>query len=124
LTTNPLTYKKEPNSGDLDILVLPKSEDAKDILEALEEFVFGSLDLKLTDFTTPDKVVQLGASPVRVDIATSITGVSWEEAAAGWVKGSFGDISVSYLGRKEFIQNKRTLGRKKDMADLEALGEE
>ena len=80
--------------------------------------------MKVTDFTTPDKVVQLGISPVRVDIVSSITGVSWEEAAAGLVKGPFGDISVSYLGRKEFIQNKRALGRKKDMADLEALGEE
>jgi len=120
-----LAYHGVPRyTGDLDILVRPESENAKEILEALEEFGFGSLDLKVTDFTTPDKVVQLGVSPVRVDIVTSITGVSWEEAAAGLVKGSFGDISVSYLGRKEFIQNKRALGRKKDMADLEALGEE
>jgi len=34
------------------------------------------------------------------------------------------DISVKYIGRKEFISNKRATGRKKDLADLEALAEE
>ena len=36
----------------------------------------------------------------------------------------YGDISVKYIGRDAFISNKRSTGRKKDMADLEALGEE
>ena len=34
-----------------------------------------------------------------------------------------GDIAVYYIGRKEFVTNKRTVGRKKDLADLEALSE-
>jgi hypothetical protein len=68
--------------------------------------------------------VQLGVPPVRVDIVTSLTGVSWEKAASGQVEGKYGDVTVHYLGKKEFILNKRALGRKKDLADLEALGEE
>jgi hypothetical protein len=40
------------------------------------------------------------------------------------VKGPFGDLAVYYIGREEFILNKRALGRKKDLADLEAVGEE
>jgi hypothetical protein len=28
------------------------------------------------------------------------------------------------LGRAEFIRNKKTVGRKKDLADIEAIGEE
>jgi hypothetical protein len=32
-------------------------------------------------------------------------------------------VPVSYLGRNELIKNKRALGRKKDEADIEALGE-
>jgi|GEM_PF-4619186 len=39
------------------------------------------------------------------------------------VAGRYGDIDVHYLGRAQFIQNKRAVGRKKDLADLEALGE-
>ena len=69
-------------------------------------------------------MVQLGVVPVRVDLVTSITGVSWEEAISGRVEGMYGDVPVYYIGRRQFIANKKTLGRKKDLADLEALGEE
>jgi hypothetical protein len=31
---------------------------------------------------------------------------------------------VHYIGKKEFILNKRAIGRKKDLADLESLGKE
>ena len=37
--------------------------------------------------------------------------------------GAYGDLQVHYLGRNEFIRNKRAIGRKKDLADLEAIGE-
>lgn len=54
----------------------------------------------------------------------SITGVSWDDAWSGRIKGNFGGVDVQYIGRKEYIVNKKALGRKKDMADLEALGED
>jgi hypothetical protein len=31
---------------------------------------------------------------------------------------------VYFLGREQYIANKRAIGRKKDLADLESLGEE
>jgi len=62
--------------------------------------------------------------PVRIDLLTSITGVSWVEASAGSEDGFYGDVPVSYLGKRELIANKRATGRKKDLDDLEALGEE
>jgi len=34
------------------------------------------------------------------------------------------DLMVHYIGRDDFIANKRALGRKKDIADLEAIGED
>jgi hypothetical protein len=33
-------------------------------------------------------------------------------------------IEVNYIGKIELIQNKRATARRKDLADLEALGEE
>ncbi len=119
-----LAYHGAPRyTGDMDILVRPDSENAKRILRALDEFGFGSLGLKVEDFTVPDKVIQLGVAPVRIDIVTSLTGVSWEDVEAGKVAGSYGDLDVYFIGKKEFILNKRALGRKKDLADLEAIGE-
>jgi len=111
-------------TGDLDLLVRPDAENGRRILGALEAFGFGSLGLSVDDFSTPDRIVQLGVPPVRVDIITSITGVTWDEAEADRVQGTFGTIPVSYLGRASFIRNKRALGRNKDLADAEALGED
>jgi hypothetical protein len=111
-------------TGDLDLLVKPDPANARRIVAALEEFGFGSVGLTVEDFTRPDRVVQLGVPPVRIDLITSLTGVSWEEAVAGKVKGSYGDIPVYYIGRKQLIANKRATGRRQDLADLEALGEE
>ncbi len=110
-------------TGDIDILVQPTLENADRILAALQKFGFGSLGLKPEDFAKAEYVVQLGVPPVRVDLITSLTGVSWDEANAGKTKGLYGDVPVNYLGRTQFVANKRATGRKKDQADLEALGE-
>ncbi len=37
--------------------------------------------------------------------------------------GQYGDVPVKYIGRDDFLSNKRAAGRK-DLSDLEALGEE
>ena len=111
-------------TADLDILVKADPENSQRILAALEEFGFKSVGLTVKDFQHPEKVVQLGVPPVRIDLLTSLTGVSWEEAFSGRSKGKYGDITVYFLGREQFIANKRALGRKRDLADLEALGEE
>ena len=111
-------------TGDLDIYVRPDERNAHRIMGALDAFGFGSLDLSTADFTRPHHTVQLGAPPYRVDIITSIDGVTWEQADAGKRQAQYGPIMVEYIGREEFIANKRALGRHKDLADVEALGEQ
>ncbi len=119
-----LAYHGAPRfTGDLDVLVRPDDANALRVLAALDEFGFGSLGLTAEDFTEPGRVVQLGVAPVRIDIITSLTGVSWDEAQAGRTTGEFGDQTVRYLGKQQLVRNKRAVGRKKDLADLEAIGE-
>ena len=110
-------------TGDIDLFVGTASDNAQRLLEALGEFGFGSVGLTQKDFETPNQVVQLGVPPVRVNITTSLTGVSWEEAREDRVAGTYGEVPVFYLGREQFLSNKRATGRKRDLADLEALGE-
>lgn len=110
-------------TGDIDILVKPDTENANKIMKALYDFGFGSVGLKESDFLSPDKIIQLGYPPVRIDLITSISGVDWDTAEQGCVPGQYGEVPVRYLGKKEFILNKRSTNRKKDLADLEALGE-
>jgi hypothetical protein len=110
-------------TGDIDLFVRPTPQNAERIIRALAAFGLVSSELSATDFIHPDRVVQIGVPPVRVDFLTSITGVSWEEADAGKMPGSYGDVPVFFLGREQFVKNKKAIGRKKDVADLEAIGE-
>lgn len=109
---------------DIDLLVKPDAENARRVLAALGDFGFASLHLTQEDFDRPDQVLQLGVPPVRADIMTSIASVSWQEAWSGKLPGTIAGVPVYFLGREEFVANKRAVGRRKDLADLEALGED
>jgi hypothetical protein len=109
---------------DIDLFVRPTTDNAERILAALDDFGFGSLNLSTGDFTMPGMVVQLGVPPVRIDLITRVSGVAWEKADAGKVAGFYSDVAVFFISREDFITNKKTTGRIKDAADIEALGEQ
>jgi hypothetical protein len=110
-------------TGDIDIFIEPSEDNACKVLEALKKFGFGNIGLKIEDFTKSGNVIQLGQPPVRIDILNSLTGVSWEKAYATKKKGKYGDLFISFISRELLLKNKRATGRKKDLADIEALGE-
>ncbi|MCP4377545.1 MAG: hypothetical protein GY794_15380 [bacterium] len=108
-------------TGDIDLLVKPSSENANQIMDSLTAFGFGEIGLEPSDFESPGSVIQLGHPPVRVDIMTSIDGVSWEAVDSNKAPGQYADLNVFYIGREQFIANKRAIGRHKDLADIEML---
>ena len=109
-------------TGDIDILVHPSPDNARRVMLALAEFGMALPDLSESDFAQPGQIVQLGLPPVRIDLITSITGVSWEEAWRGRVSGEMGGHLTHFLGVREFIANKKATGRPKDLGDLDSLG--
>ncbi len=109
-------------TGDIDLFIKPDSANAKRIIETIKEFGFESMNLSETDFTSKDNVVQMGFSPVRIDIMTSLSGVTWEKANAGKIKGDLGEVTVYFINKEDLITNKKALGRQRDLADIEALG--
>lgn len=111
-------------TGDIDVYINPGPLNAERIMKALEDFGFSSLGLSIEDFRKEDHVIQLGVPPIRIDIITSISGVSWEQAESSKIPGKYGDVSVFYIGREQYLANKRATGRAKDIADIEALGED
>lgn len=110
-------------TGDIDILVKPDLKNGQKIMKALKDFGFGSLGLSSNDFSLPEKIIQLGVPPVRIDIITSITGATWEQIVTQRVNGVYGDVPVYYIGKKDFLTNKKAISRHKDLADIEALEE-
>lgn len=110
-------------TGDIDILIRLNPENAEKMMSALDEFGFGSVGLSADDFTQPEQVIQLGYPPNRIDIINTLTGVASEEVFANKIIGDYDGLEVPFINRQQFIMNKRAIGRLKDLADLEALGE-
>jgi Nucleotidyl transferase of unknown function (DUF2204) len=106
---------------DIDVFVEPSPENAERLLAALSDFGFGSVGLAAADFATAGKIVQLGVAPNRVDLLTTIDGVTFDEAWRGRVPGHYGAQAVDYIGRAELIRNKRASGRPQDLLDLACL---
>jgi len=113
-------------TGDMDIWVESTAENADRIWKAIS--IFGapteSLAISRDDLMKPDMVIQIGLPPRRIDILTGLSGVRFEDAWEDRVTQNFGSLRVDFLGRSSLVRNKRATGRHKDLADLEALGEQ
>jgi hypothetical protein len=110
-------------TGDLDVWVRPTPQNAQRVLRALRRFGAPLLDLTAADLARAGTVFQIGLAPRRIDIMTSIDGVSFEEAWPGRVRCRLGGDDVVVLGRDDLVRNKRAAKRPKDLVDLQLLGE-
>lgn len=117
-----LAYHGHPRyTGDIDFFVEPSQENAQRIAQVLERFGFAGTGLTAEDFTTTDLVVQLGVEPNRIDLMTSISGVSFDEA---WLTREYGEIDglrLAFISKALLKLNKAAVGRKQDLADIDYL---
>jgi len=108
-------------TGDIDFFVRPTPSNAQLVLAALKDFGFGDLQIGLEDLTTPNRVIQLGRPPNRIDLLTSISGVAFDDAWSSRVSTELDGEAVSFLGLDELIRNKQASNREKDRADVSKL---
>ena len=59
--------------------------------------------------------------PPRVNLMTSIPGVSFDDAWAGRSSGAVDGIPVYFIGRDALLRSKESTGRDRDSADAEEL---
>jgi hypothetical protein len=114
-------YVEPRYTKDIDILVEASEENSKKIIDTLTAFGFGNIGLKEEDFQKPNQVIQLGYAPVRIDIITSIAGVTFESAWKNKVKGNYGDIYCFFISKEDLIMNKEKAARPLDIADVKKL---
>jgi hypothetical protein len=110
-------------SGDIDLFVRPGLENAQRVFEALARFgaPLESAGITAADFAEPGAVYQIGLPPRRIDILTTISGVTFDEA---WASRSTGEVegrTVNFIGREALLRNKQAAGRLKDIADAARL---
>ncbi len=106
---------------DIDIFydVAPVNIDR--LCEVLVEFGFREESLSREAMQTPGNEHVIGVAPIRIDLVNRIDGVTFSDAQQNSVRGTYGPVEVSFIGREDLIRNKRATPRAKDKADVEEL---
>jgi len=110
-------------TGDLDVWVDPTADNAERVIRALEQFGAPMGQITAADFSRPGIVFQMGLPPLRIDVLTELSGLTFSEAWSSRTQAAFGPLTVDVIGREAFVKNKRATGRAKDLGDIEALGD-
>ena len=108
-------------TGDIDIWIAINSTNAQRVSLALKDFGF-ILDANTTqNFSQENKIVRMGIPPMRIEILTTISGVSFEECYRSKNIVEIDGVKVSMINLKHLKENKKASGRHKDLNDLENL---
>ena len=108
-------------TGDLDIWLNPTKINADKIVRCVNEFGFGSFNLKSEDFTKEGNVIQLGYPPLRIDLLTEIDGVTFKECYLNKKEVEIEELIVNFIGYQDLLKNKKETGRLKDLDDIDNL---
>jgi hypothetical protein len=116
------SYYAEPRfTKDIDIFIQISPDNAEKMLDVLNEFGFADTGASAADFMVEGRVIQLGQSPLRIDILTSIDGLSFMDAWNNRVQGRYGDIPAFFISKDDLLKNKLATGRSQDLVDIEKL---
>ncbi len=108
-------------TDDLDVWVECTPENARLLVQVLDDFGFSSLGLAENDFSEPDNVIQLGYPPQRIDLLTGLSGVSFKECYPARERFQHNGLTMAIIGLECLRKNKKAVGRHQDLGDLENL---
>lgn len=108
-------------TNDLDIWIAVHPANANKMVLALKEFGFDLPELHPDIFAREDQIVRMGVPPMRIEVATGISGVTFQECYSQRVIDHIEDIEVSLISLSHLKTNKKASGRHKDLDDLEHL---
>ncbi|MFH0812328.1 MAG: hypothetical protein V2A69_05755 [Pseudomonadota bacterium] len=106
---------------DIDIWIDMTPENAANVVKALAQFGFGSLNLQAADFLVPEQIIQLGYPPSRIDLITTPPGVDFETCYASRIHVGINDLIVNFIDLENLKKTKKVSGRLQDLADLQNL---
>lgn len=110
------------STSDIDIWIDINEINIDHLIKALDEFGFSALNFKKTDFL-PNRIIQLGYPPNRIDIITSPAGVVFDECYELKEQIVLDMTTVNFIDLKNLLKSKKAAGRTRDLADIEEFGD-
>lgn len=108
-------------TGDIDLFVAIGSDQAKRLVATFRQFGFTDLPIEESDFLLEDMIVEVGREPLKIQVLTGISGVSFDECYRSKVDIEIDGKMVPFLSYEDLIKNKSSTTRGKDRVDVEEL---
>lgn len=106
-------------TADMDIWVSTEPSNVEKVVQALAAFGFAGVSAEI--FAEEDRVIRMGVPPLRIELITGASGVSFHECYGKRTIAVLDDLEVNLIGLVELKLNKKASGRYKDLNDLEHL---
>ncbi len=109
------------STQDIDFLVMPSKKNAENLMRALSDFGFGGAGIPQEYFEREGTAVHLGVEPNRIDILTTLQGVSNATVFDNVERVEFGDVVLNIIAYDDLLSAKRHSERPRDLADADEL---
>ena len=106
---------------DIDFFVWATPDNAANLMRALAKFGAPMEGISESDFSSEGIIFQIGNSPRRIDIVTTIDGIKFDHAYANRKLFAIEGLQIPVISLEDLIANKRASGRTQDLADVEKL---
>jgi predicted nucleotidyltransferase len=118
-----MKYTEPRYTKDLDVWVRNSPENSERLFRALAKFGAPLKNDGITPdtFTSDSIVYQIGVAPVRIDILTHISGVTFSDAWQRRVRSNFFGLPVNFISMDDLIANKQAAGRSTDLEHLKLI---
>ena len=108
-------------TAEMDIWIALHTQNAEKVVAALKAFGFDLPELSPALFLKDGQIIRMGVPPLRIEIATSISGVRFEECYAARVIAILDEVEVNLINLTHLKVNKKAAGRYKNLNDPENL---
>jgi len=109
-------------TNDLDIFIRPTEENARAAFYAMLELGVPLEGLEPSDLLSDEENLRFGPDEEHIDILASIGAMPFDQVWRNRIETEVEGISVPFISKPDLIENKRQVGRLRDLADAEELG--
>lgn len=113
-------YGYPRSTGDMDLWIAFNPENLRRVADALQAFGF-SVPEPADSFLQEGQFIGLGNAPLRIEILSSISGVTFKECYDERTSEIVDGVTVNIIALRHLKINKQSTGRHKDLNDLENL---
>ncbi len=108
-------------TGDLDVWISTDPDNAPKVAAALKDFGFEVPSSPSRLFDRHGRMFRMGVPPLRIELLTAISGVTFEECKRDVAVMTVDGIEINVISLDHLKRNKRASGRSRDLNDLENL---